>query len=79
MPTSPITPSIPKNPATKLSANPDPVDFYLLAVAYQQTNRWPEAAAAYEKCSEVGPVTDRCKSGAKTAKMKAGPPAAPKQ
>ena len=65
--------------ATKLSANPDPVDFYLLAVAYQQTNRWPEAAAAYEKCSEVGPVTDRCKSGAKTAKMKAGPPAAPKQ
>lgn len=64
--------------ATKLSPSPDPVDFYLLGVAYQTLKRWPDAVTAYEKCSETGPVADRCKSGATTAKKMVAS-AAPKQ
>ncbi len=63
--------------ATKLSTNPDPVDFYLLGVAYQSSRRWTEAAGAFEKCSEGGPLVDRCKSGVANAKKQAA--AAPKQ
>jgi len=64
--------------ATKLSATPDPVDFYLLGVAYQQTRRFAEAATAYEKCSTAGPLTDRCKTSAAGAKRLAAA-ATPKQ
>lgn len=64
--------------ATKLSATPDPVDFYLLGVAYQQSRRWAEAAGAYEKCSESGPVMDRCKASAAATKKLAAA-SAPKQ
>ena len=64
--------------ATKLSTSPDPVDFYLLAIAYQQVRRFGDAATAYEKCSEAGPVTAQCKSGAATAKKMAAA-MAPKQ
>ncbi len=64
--------------ATKLSASPDPVDFYLLGIAYQQSRRWAEAAGAYEKCSDSGPVMDRCKASAASAKKLAAS-SAPKQ
>ena len=64
--------------ATKLSATPDPVDFYLLGIAYQQSRRWTEAATAYEQCSTAGPMADRCKNSAAAAKKQAAA-AAPKQ
>jgi tetratricopeptide (TPR) repeat protein len=64
--------------ATKLNPSPDPVDFYLLGVAYQQTRRWADAVTAYEKCSESGPLMDRCKNSLANAKKMAAA-AAPKQ
>ena len=57
--------------AIKLSAAADPVDYYLLGMAYKQTRRWSDAATAFEKCSEAGPVTDRCKGEAQAAKKNA--------
>jgi len=63
--------------ATKLSITPDPVDFYLLGVAYEQSRRFGEAATAYEKCTESGPLTDSCKRKAAAVKKLAA--AAPKQ
>lgn len=64
--------------AARLSPAPDPVDFYLLGIAYQQMRRWSEAVTAYEKCSETGPLTDRCKSAAANARKMAAA-SAPKQ
>jgi tetratricopeptide (TPR) repeat protein len=63
--------------ATKLNPTPDPVDFFLLGVAYQQTKRFTDAVAAYEKCSEGGAMADRCKASAATARKQAA--AVPKQ
>ncbi len=48
--------------ATQLSRSPDPTDFYLLGVAYQQMNRYGDAATAFGKCAESPWAwQDRCK------------------
>lgn len=39
--------------ATTLTASPDPSDFYLLGVAYQQVRRFGDAATAYGKCGTM--------------------------
>ncbi|MBI3405347.1 MAG: hypothetical protein HY046_07795 [Acidobacteria bacterium] len=58
--------------ATKLSANPDPADFYLLAEGYKSTKRFNDAVTAYTKCSEMPWAwQSRCKSELETAKKNA--------
>jgi tetratricopeptide (TPR) repeat protein len=48
--------------AIKLAAAPDPVDFYVLGMAYQQAKRYPDAGFAYSRCAEIsGPMQPRCK------------------
>lgn len=58
--------------ATKLSANADPTDFYLLGLGYQETKRFEEAVAAYGRCAETpGGLQANCKQGREQAKMQA--------
>ena len=55
--------------ATKLSLNPEPTDFFLLGLAYEQTKRFGEAATSYERCSSTPWAwQDRCKQGQDRAK-----------
>lgn len=39
--------------ATTLATSPDPSDFYLLGISYQQVRRFADAATAFGKCAEV--------------------------
>jgi len=57
--------------AVQLSANPDPVDYYLLGNANVQTSHFKDAIAAYDKCSATGPLTAQCKSKSDDAQKKA--------
>jgi tetratricopeptide (TPR) repeat protein len=59
---------------------PDPVDLYIMGVGLSQLKRYPEAADAFQKCSQMsGPMQDRCKSHAADAKkLAAAAPAPPK-
>lgn len=58
--------------ATQLSANPDPIDYFLLGVAYQQTQRFSDAVSAFEKCGSFpSQLQDRCKAGLEEAKKRA--------
>jgi tetratricopeptide (TPR) repeat protein len=55
--------------ATNDNPMPDATDLYVLGVSLQQSNKNPEAANAFTKCSEIpGPLQDRCKQSAATAK-----------
>lgn len=57
---------------------PDPVDLYIMGVGLSQLKRYPEAADAFQKCSQMsGPMQDRCKSHAADAKKLAAPAPAP--
>jgi Flp pilus assembly protein TadD len=49
----------------------DPVDYFLLGMAYDQVGRFSDAASAFTQCSNAGPVQDRCKAGLEDAKKKA--------
>lgn len=58
--------------ATQLSANPDPIDFFLLGVAYRSTQRFDDAVTAFEKCGNIpSQLQDRCKAGLEDAKKRA--------
>jgi tetratricopeptide (TPR) repeat protein len=58
--------------AIKLSAQPDPVDLYILGSSLNQLKRFGDAADAFQKCSQVpSGVQDRCKQGADQAKKQA--------
>jgi tetratricopeptide (TPR) repeat protein len=64
--------------ATKIVANPDPSDLYILAVAYQQAKRFSDAVTAYERCSQLTWAwQDRCKQGHEEAKKQAATSLAP--
>lgn len=64
--------------ATQLTPNPDPVDLYLLAVAYDETKRYAEAVTAFTHCAQMpGPMQDRCKTGLEQAKKLAASQPAP--
>jgi tetratricopeptide (TPR) repeat protein len=39
--------------ATKLASVPDPADFFMLGVAYEQSKKFDDAATAYGKCGEA--------------------------
>jgi tetratricopeptide (TPR) repeat protein len=58
--------------STKLTAAPDPADFFVLGAAYEQAKKLDDAVAAYGKCSEIpGPIQARCKQSQDAAKKKA--------
>ena len=47
--------------AVRLAATPDPVDFYVLGMAYQNAKRYPDAVTAFGHCTEsAGPMRARC-------------------
>ena len=58
------------NQSVELSVTPDPVDFYLLGVATQQTSHFTDSIAAYTKCSTAGPLQAQCKSNLEDVKKK---------
>ncbi|HXH67822.1 MAG TPA: tetratricopeptide repeat protein [Candidatus Limnocylindrales bacterium] len=58
--------------AVKLDPIPDPVNFYLLAVANEKTSHFDDAANAFNKCASFpGGLQATCKSGADEAKKMA--------
>jgi tetratricopeptide (TPR) repeat protein len=59
------------NQAIVLSANPDPVDYYLLGVSDQVTSHFTDAIANFTKCSGAGPLQAQCKTSLDDTKKKA--------
>ncbi len=58
--------------ATKLVSTPDPVDFFVLGLALNETKRFADAATAFGHCSEIpGPIQARCKQNQEDAKKRA--------
>jgi tetratricopeptide (TPR) repeat protein len=58
--------------AVKLDPVPDPVNFYLLALANEKTSHFEDAVNAFNKCAAVpGGLQATCKSGADEAKKMA--------
>jgi tetratricopeptide (TPR) repeat protein len=65
--------------AVQLANSPDPVDYFLLGHAYEQVGRFDDAVNTFMKCTDEGPMQDRCKAGLDDAKKRAllaPPPAA---
>jgi tetratricopeptide (TPR) repeat protein len=61
--------------ATQASASPDPTDFYVLGIDLNNLKRFPEAADAFSRCSQImGSLQDRCKQDADNAKKQASQP-----
>jgi tetratricopeptide (TPR) repeat protein len=61
--------------ATQSTPTPDPTDFYVMGIDLDRQNRYPEAADAYTKCSQIaGGLQGRCKQGADKAKQQASQP-----
>ena len=61
--------------ATQAAASPDQTDFYVLGLDLQKLNRWPEAAEAFNRCSQImGGLQDRCKQSADAARKQATQP-----
>ena len=54
--------------AVQLTANPDPVDYYLLGNADVRTSYLNGAIAAYEKCAATGPLATQCRARADSTK-----------
>jgi hypothetical protein len=55
--------------ATKASTAPDATDYFVLGLDLNKQSRFPEAADAFTKCSQVaGGLQDRCKQSADAAK-----------
>jgi len=59
------------NQAILLSANPDPVDYYLLGVSDQVTSHFTDAIANFTKCAGAGPLQAQCKTSLDDTKKKA--------
>jgi tetratricopeptide (TPR) repeat protein len=61
--------------ATQAAQSPDQTDFYVLGLDLQKLNRWPEAADAFNRCSQImGGLQDRCKQNADAARKQAAQP-----
>jgi len=59
--------------ATKLASAPDVADFFVLGLAYHNTQRHADAVTVFERCAEAaGPLQERCKQGLEQAKKLAG-------
>lgn len=58
--------------AIQLSTTPDPADYYILGLAYQQAKRSADAATAFGHCGEMaGPLQAECKKNQDVAKKQA--------
>jgi tetratricopeptide (TPR) repeat protein len=58
--------------ATQAAATPDATDYYVMGIDLDRQSRYPEAAEAYTKCSQVASgLQDRCKQGADNSKKQA--------
>jgi tetratricopeptide (TPR) repeat protein len=58
--------------ATTLAAAPDPSDYWLLGISYQQIRRFGDAATAFGKCAEVQwAYQDRCKQNKELSEKQA--------
>jgi tetratricopeptide (TPR) repeat protein len=58
--------------ATTLATSPDPSDFWLLGISYQQVKRFGDAATAFGKCAEVQwAYQDRCKQSKEQSEKQA--------
>jgi len=57
--------------SVQLSSTPDPVDYYLLGLSDELTSQLTDAIAAFQKCSDNGPMQVQCKSGIEETKNKA--------
>lgn len=56
--------------AIQLSADPDPVDNYLLGVAQENTSHFTDAISNFTKCSASGPMQAQCKAQLDATKKK---------
>jgi tetratricopeptide (TPR) repeat protein len=55
--------------STKMDPTPDPVNFYLLALANQKASHFDDAVAAYTKCAQMqSSLQATCKAGIDEAK-----------
>jgi tetratricopeptide (TPR) repeat protein len=57
--------------ALQLTANPDPVDYFILGGADMQTSYYNDAIAMYGKCAGSGPLVKQCTAGVELAKKDA--------
>jgi len=58
--------------AVKLDTQPDPVNYFLLGLANENTSHFDDAAAAFTKCAAIpGQMQATCKAGIAEAKKKA--------
>lgn len=67
--------------AVQLADSADPVDYFVLGHADENVGHFADAVSAFTKCSDTGPMVDRCKAGLADANAKAltaPPPAQPK-
>jgi tetratricopeptide (TPR) repeat protein len=64
--------------AVQLASSPDDVDYFMLGHADEATGHFEDAMAAFSKCTEEGPMQDRCKAGLDDAKQRALLAPAPK-
>jgi tetratricopeptide (TPR) repeat protein len=61
--------------ATQGTASPDPTDFYVLGLDLNNLKRFPEAADAFNHCSQIaGVLQDRCKQNADNARKQESQP-----
>ncbi len=61
--------------ATQAAASPDQTDYYVLGIDLQGLSRFPEAADAFNRCSQImGGLQDRCKQNADSARKQAAQP-----
>lgn len=65
--------------AVKLEVTPEPIDQFLLGVAYAKASRWNDAVTPLQQCSTTTSViADRCKALLDQVKQHATAPATPK-
>ena len=57
--------------AIQLANSPDPVDYFILGHADDAIGHFQDAISAFSKCTDEGPVQDRCKVGLDDAKQRA--------
>ncbi len=60
--------------ATQSAPKPDPTDYFVMGIDYQNLGRNSDALDAFNKCAEIpSGLQDRCKQSADTAKKQAAP------
>ncbi len=60
--------------ATQSAPKPDPTDYFVMGIDYQNLGRNSDALDAFNKCAEIpSGLQDRCKQSADTAKKQATP------